>query len=246
MTRETTYIYGKHAVAEALTFARDAVEELYASDNFDDSKILALAEKSGARRFDLKKGLPFITRDGTHQGIIAKIALEHLVIPYKQFIETTSAQPNSLLVLLDEVQDPHNVGSIIRSAAALGAQGILIPSNNQAPITGTVIKVSAGMAFRIPLVAIGNVNQTLRDLKERGYWTYGLAGEGAVKLSEETFDAATVLVVGNEGEGIRQKTQETCDVMLSIPMNPRCESLNAAVSAAIALYAWSTRHPNAL
>ena len=141
--------------------------------------------------------------------------------------------------MLDELQDPHNVGAIIRSAAAFGATGVLLPEHNQAPVTGTVIKTSAGMVFRIPLVKIGNVNQTLRLLKEKGYWVYGLAMDGSSNLQKTTFDTPVVFVIGNEGEGIRQKTLELCDIKITIPMNPRCESLNAAVAASVVLYEWS-------
>ena len=109
-----------------------------------------------------------------------------------------------------------------------------------------VVKVSAGMAFRIPLVSVGNVNTTIRDLKEQGFWIYGLAGEAEKGLSDERFDAPAVFVLGNESKGIREKTLEHCDILLSIPTDPRCESLYAAASAAVALYAWSTQHPQAL
>ncbi len=102
------------------------------------------------------------------------------------------------------------------------------------------------MAFRVPLVTIGNVNDTLRDLKERGFWTYGLDGEAKQSITQEKFDAPTVFVFGNEENGIRQKTLELCDISLSIPMHPGCESLNVAASAAVALYAWSTKHEGSL
>jgi 23S rRNA (guanosine2251-2'-O)-methyltransferase len=146
-------------------------------------------------------------------------------------------------VLLDELTDPHNVGAIIRSAAAFGAAGVLIPSHNQAPITGTVVKTSAGMAFRIPLIAIGNVNQAVDALVKEGFRTYGLVMDGSRNVAEEKFDAPSLFIVGNEGAGIRQKTLERCDVKLRIPMNERAESLNASVSAAVVLYQWSVKHP---
>lgn len=246
MAHEGIGIYGKHAVEEALRNAPHTVEEVYVAKDLEDSKLRGLIERHKIRSFDIRLGFALVPRDAVHQGIIARIAIDGLIQPYKDFIAKHKASPNSLLIVLDELQDPHNVGSIIRSAAAFGASGILIPSNNQAPITGTVIKVSAGMAFRIPLVAIGNVNQTIRDLKEKGFWIYGLAGDATTPIMQEKFDAPSVLVVGNESEGIRTKTLEHCDIPLAIPMNPQCESLNAAVSTAVALYAWSLKHPNVL
>jgi 23S rRNA (guanosine2251-2'-O)-methyltransferase len=138
------------------------------------------------------------------------------------------------------------VGAIIRSATAFGASGILIPAHNQAPITGIVAKASAGTVFSIPILAINNENQTILDLKKRGFWIYGLAGEGDHELPKEKFDAPAVFVVGSEGQGLRQRTREHCDILLRIPMTPRVESLNASVSAAVVLAAWATQHPEAL
>jgi 23S rRNA (guanosine2251-2'-O)-methyltransferase len=144
------------------------------------------------------------------------------------------------------VQDPHNVGAIIRSAAAFGIAGVLIPEHNQAGITGAVIKASAGMVFTTPLVSIGNVNYAIKALKAKGFWIYGLDASGKNTLSGEKFDAPAAFVVGNEGSGIREKTLDACDIVLNIPMHERTESLNAAVSAAVVLYEWSKHHPESL
>lgn len=246
MAHDSIVIFGKHAVEEALQHASHAIDELFVAESMDDPALRKLIEHSKIHVSDIKKGVPLVPRDAVHQGVIASISASALTQSYKDFIAKIEPTPDSLLIVLDELQDPHNVGSIIRSAAAFGAAGVLIPSNNQAPLTGTVIKVSAGMTFRVPLVAIGNVNQTIRDLKEKGFWIYGLAGEAATPIMQEKFDAPSVLVVGNEGDGIRVKTLEHCDIPLAIPMNPQCESLNAAVSTAVALYAWSLKHPRAL
>ncbi|HTY39475.1 MAG TPA: 23S rRNA (guanosine(2251)-2'-O)-methyltransferase RlmB, partial [Candidatus Paceibacterota bacterium] len=178
-----------------------------------------------------------------HQGVIAVIDPGMLLRDFDDFAKTLEPTPETMLVLLDELTDPHNVGAIIRSAAAFGAAGVLIPSHNQAPITGAVIKASAGMVFRVPLVSIGNVNYTVDRLKKDiDIRTYGLEMNGATVVTEEPFDAPALIIVGNEGKGIRQKTLERCDTTLRIPMDPRCESLNASVSAAVVLYAWSTKH----
>ena len=148
-----------------------------------------------------------------------------------------------MVVILDELNDPHNVGAIIRSAAAFGAAGVLMPPHHQSPVTGAVVKASAGMAFRVPLVRIGNVNYAVAALQKLGFRAYALAMEGSRNIAKERFDAPSVFVVGNEGRGIRQGTAKVCDALLRIPMDERCESLNAAVSAAVVLYAWSAQHP---
>lgn len=183
----------------------------------------------------MPKGVP---KDAVHQGVVAEIYQEGIMQDFDEFIKDLEVTPQTGLLVLGEVQDPQNVGSMIRSAAAFGISGILIPTHKQAKVNATVIKVSVGMAFRIPLVSIGNVNQTLADLKKAGFWIYGLDGESKQSITTEVFDAPTVLVVGNEGEGIRPKTKEACDILLSIPMEPECESLNAGTSTAIAMYQW--------
>ncbi len=192
------------------------------------------------------KGKELAGRDAVHQGVIAIMDPDALLISLDSFLEALDIKTNPAIAILGEVQDPHNVGAIIRSAAAFGLAGVLIPAHHQAGITGTVVKTSAGMTFRIPLVSIGNVNTTLKVLKEKGFWVYGLAMSGNVTLMSEKFDAPTAFIIGNEGAGIREKTLEACDVTLSIPMHSRTESLNAAVSAAVVFYEWSRKHPEAL
>jgi 23S rRNA (guanosine2251-2'-O)-methyltransferase len=156
---------------------------------------------------------------------------------YGDFIDDLDITPNTSLVLLGELQDPHNVGAVIRNAAAFGVSGVLIPEHNQAPITPAVVKVSAGMAFRVPLVSIGNVNTTIDDLKENDFWIYGLVEEGEESLTEQAFATPTVFVVGNEAEGIRKKTREHCDKLISIPTEGG-QSLNAAASTAVTFFDW--------
>lgn len=243
-----TYIYGKHAVEEALRKRLDVVKTVYAADGaLDDPKLAALARKTGeVQTIDERKLPGGLHKEATHQGIIAAIDTSKLLIPWKKFKASLEATPDTALVILGEVQDPHNVGAIIRSAAAFAAGAVLIPEHRQAPLTGTVIKVSAGAAFSVPLVSIGNVNAALRELKDKGFWTYGLDMEGDSSLTEERFDRASAFVVGNEGKGMREKTREHCDTILTIPMHPRAESLNASVSAAVCLYAWSSHHPVAV
>jgi len=242
--KEKIYIYGKHALAEALASKPEVVQKVFAADGALDSKLIEQLAARGVGISSMKeqKG---VMADAVHQGVIAVINPSKLLLSLEDFLPTLEVTPYTSLVLLDELQDPQNVGAIIRSAAAFGAAGVLVPQHNQAQITGAVVKTSAGMTFRVPLVSIGNVNQTLRQLKNKGFWIYGL-DMGGNELAKETFDAPAVFVVGNEGEGIRAKTLELCDVKLSIPMHSRTESLNAAVSAGITLYQWSTQHQGAL
>lgn len=246
--REKVYIYGKHALVEALTNAPQVIRKVFLAPDLRDARLSALLESHHIPVTPLKhtEGKRLVGRDATHQGVIAVIDTASLLISFEDFLAGVQVHKNPAVVVLAEVQDPHNVGAIIRSAAAFGFAGVLIPEHNQAPVTGAVVKTSAGMAFRIPLVTIGNVNHTLEVLKKKGFWTYGLAMDGKTALGSDPFDAPCAFVIGNEGAGVREKTLLTCDTTLAIPMHPRTESLNAAVSAAVVFYEWSKKHPEAL
>lgn len=248
MTQNKIHIYGKHAVMEALKHSPQALRKVYLSPNLKEPQLMSMVDRARIPTAKLSvSSLPGdIKGSDSHQGVIGVISLESLTIPYDRFASTLSKNPSTALVLLDEIQDPHNVGAIIRSAAAFGIGGVLIPQHNQAPVTGTVVKVSAGMAFRIPLITIGNINNTIRDLKDKGFWIYGLEGGTKNTTVTEQFTHPAVFVLGNESKGIRHKTKEYCDVLLSIPIHPRCESLNVAASTAVTLAAWSNQHPEAL
>lgn len=247
MAQNKIYIYGKHAVSEAIANAPHAIDHIAFASYFDDEVIKKGIEEGAERAqikvtsFDPHKPPKEFDMSASHQGVIAMLGLDKLVKPYKEFMQDLKVGPDTSLVILGEIQDPQNVGAVIRSASAFGLGAVLIPEHNQAPITGTVVKVSAGQAFRIPLVSVGNINNAVRDLKAKGFWIYGLDETATTSIVEEKFDAPTVFILGNEAKGLREKTRELCDILLSIPMSPRCESLNAAASAAVAFYAWSAK-----
>lgn len=246
---DKVYLYGKHALREALLAKPGAVQKVFLDGNAEADKELTGLLKQHNIGFSNMKGdttARSVGNDAVHQGVIAVINVEKLYTPLDEVLklfekaDANAKQKGSpCFVLLDELHDPHNVGAIIRSAAAFGASAILMPEHNQSPITGTVIKTSAGMVFRIPIVKIGNVNQTVRLLKEKHMWSYGLVMNGDTQLSKAVFDTPTLFIVGNESTGIREKTLELCDVGLTIPMSPDCESLNASVAASVVLYEWS-------
>jgi 23S rRNA (guanosine2251-2'-O)-methyltransferase len=248
MKQELEYIFGKHAVSEALEHRPDIVRQVFLDLNFSDARLIKQIEAArvDVKPLNLKNPPRGISANAAHQGIVAGVVPDKLMVPYKEFVNSLTADDDTALLILGEVQDPHNVGAVIRSAAAFGLKGVLIPPHNQAPVTGTVIKVSAGMAFRIPLVSISNVNAVARDLKERGFWIYGLEGDGTVRTTTETFSKPSAFILGNEGSGLRQKTKEVCDDLISIPIHHRCESLNAAAATAVVLAAWSAQHESAL
>jgi 23S rRNA (guanosine2251-2'-O)-methyltransferase len=180
------------------------------------------------------------------EGEFAQISLARLVMPYEKFTDTLQVTPDTCLVLTAGIEDPHNLGAIIRTAGGFGATAVLMPEQGQAPVSTAVLKVSAGMAFRVPLVRIGGYQQTLSDLKKRGFKVVALAGGSKHSVNDEPFAAPTVFILGNEGAGIPNAIKPLCDKTLSIPMHPRCESLNVAAAAAVALASWSAKHPAAL
>lgn len=238
-SKSTQYIFGKNPVLEALHTRPEIIRRLYVDPG-----------KQGEVRghttlpihpFDYKHPPEGLAKDAVHQGFAAEVDGAKLLIPLKSFLADLQVTSRTVLTILGEVQDPHNVGAIIRSAAAFGVAGVLIPPHRQAGVTGTVIKASAGMAFTVPLVEISNVNSTIETLKKNDFWVYGLDSGGEVQLDAERFDRPSVFVIGNEGEGLRQKTREACDAIVSIPMDNRCESLNASTAAAVAFYARYTQ-----
>ncbi len=241
-----TYVYGRNPVRELLRLNPERIHTLYLAPSVEP-EFRPLAQRMNVRREPFPNNQFMRELEGAvHQGVVAKVSLAGLVQDYATFMATFTAQKDTSLVLLNEITDPHNVGAIIRSAAAFGASAVLIPTHNQSPVTGTVAKASAGMIFSVPLVSIVNENQTILDLKKRGFWAYGLAAEGKTDVYTEKFDAPAVFVIGSEGHGLREKTREHCDILLRIPMHPRCESLNASVSAGIVLSAWARQHPVSL
>lgn len=236
------YLYGKHALREALLTKPASIQKVFLDSNAQSDKELSgLLQKHSIIVSAMKseEGKKQVGNDAVHQGVIAVLNTEKLYTSFEDALKIFDTVQHPCFVLLDELQDPHNVGAIIRSAAAFGAHAVLMPEHNQSPITGVVIKTSAGMVFRIPIVRIGNVNQTMRTLAQKRMWSYGLVMNGDTVLRDASFDEATLIVVGNESTGIREKTLELCDVKLTIPMNLECESLNASVAASVVLYEYS-------
>jgi len=232
-------------MVEALENAPHVLDKVFLARNNDDATLKKAIKNAGIMVSTLGSGKndkKIVDDKATHQGIIGQVSLEKLMQNYKNFIEGLEINKDTVLLVLGEIQDPHNVGAIIRSAAAFGVSGVIMPQHNQSPITGTVVKVSAGMAFRVPLISVSNINATIKDLKEKGFWVYGMEGESDKNIADEAFDTPTVFILGNESKGIREKTKESCDILVSIPMHPQSESLNVAASTAVALYEWSKKH----
>lgn len=173
-----------------------------------------------------------------HQGVACRSS-EASIGDLDGFLPSVAGEEQALLVLLDHVQDPHNLGAIIRSAEASGARGVLFPKRRSALPGGTVVKVSAGAALRIPLVGVNNVSDTVKALQETGFWTIGLDNERGRSLWEEPLPKKTLLVIGSEGDGVSRLVLETCDEVVRIPMSGQTGSLNASVAAALGMFEWA-------
>lgn len=190
-----------------------------------------IIEKLRAKNVEIK----FVNKDFfdkidmNHQGVMIEVDSYN----YKSINDIKDAKR---LILLDKIEDPHNLGAIIRSAESFGFDAVIIPERRSAKVTATVYKTSAGAINNIDLVMVTNLNKTIEKLKENGFWVYGLAGEATSKLSETDLSGKVALVVGNEADGISRLTREKCDSLVKIPMIGKVNSLNASVASAIAMY----------
>ncbi len=151
--------------------------------------------------------------------------------------QAKSKQEDPFILLLDELTDPHNLGAIIRSAVAVGAHGIILPKHHSAPVTATVVKVSAGMAVHCPIARVTNLAQTMDRLKQGGFWFYGADQAATQHYQEPDYQGSVGLVLGSEDQGLRRLIREKCDFLVRIPMRPPVESLNVSVSSALISYA---------
>ncbi len=233
-------IYGRNPVEELFATHPHLIEKITVLDTIEPSEVASLRSHTKALHIPFqvanrKKMESLLDPDSRHQGVIAHIKS----FPYLDFDEWLSeldVTKNPTVLLLDEVQDPHNVGASIRVAAAAGMAGVIIPEHRQAPITAASIKASAGAVFRIPVIRIGNTNQTIERLKKAGFWVYGLTSDGEVSLFDYEHTTPAVFIIGNEGSGIREMTLKHCDQRISIPLHNGVESLNASVSVALMAY----------
>lgn len=228
-------IEGRNATKEAL-LSDTTVEKLLVSKGQIDNTlkvIVAMAKEKGIRvNFVDKMILDNTSETGKHQGVIAYTT----EFKYSELEDILSAKPdNRLILILDGIEDPHNLGSIIRVAECMGVDGIVIPKMRSATVNETVIKTSAGATQYMKIAKVTNINDTIRELKDKFFNVYGLDMEG-VRLQDAHLTGDLALVIGNEGSGIKQLTGKLCDQMVSIPMSGKVSSLNASVATGIALY----------
>lgn len=241
MATSNDIIYGINPVLEQLKTSPERIDKIYIRKNttiknFEEIQNLASDNRIPIINVPGSK-ISELAGDVNSQGIVASVSQ----IRYQNFtnwIDELTPDSNSAILLLDEIEDPHNLGAILRTAAAAGIAAVLVPKHRQAPVSATVMKTSAGTAGRIPIVRIGNLNQTILELKDMGFWIAGLDQNADSRIWDQTYDVPMAFIIGNEGRGMRKKTSEHCDFLLSIPMKNDVESLNASVSASLVCYEW--------
>lgn len=231
-------VFGKNPVREALKSETTVEKLLVEKGNFDSSinTLISLAKNSGVFVSFVDKAFLDKTAEGNrHQGVIA-ITTEFSYCEVDDIIERAkSRNENLLIVLLDGITDPHNLGAIMRSAECFGAHGIVIPRHRACGVNSTVLKVSSGAAEHILVAKVTNINDTIRQLKEQNVWVYATDFDGETLFSAK-LDSDLAIVIGNEGEGIKRLTKELCDSTVTIPQFGRVDSLNASVATGVVLY----------
>ncbi len=235
-TQQADCIFGKNPVIEALK-SDTMLDTIYIrSTSGGMQPILSSAKARGIPiKFVTPQKLAELSGSAAHQGVVAVGACAQYV-SVDDILNTAAAkQEPPLIIICDEIEDPHNLGAIIRTAEAAGAHGLILPKRRSASLTGTVAKTSAGAVSHLPVARVANLVQAMQKLQKSGVWIYGTDAAGG-SYTENDFTSATAFVIGSEGGGIGRLVKETCDAMISLPMYGKVNSLNASVAAGIFLY----------
>ena len=232
-------LIGRNAVTEALKSGRGINRLLVANGDREGSitEILALAREKGLIVQNVERSkIEAIAGGLRHQGVLAYVAPVEYAELEDILQKAAEKDEPPFLLLLDELEDPHNLGALLRTADAAGVHGVLIPKRRSCPLSSTVAKTSAGAVEYVPVARIGNIAQTIRKLKEQGMWVVGADMDGECDYDEANLTGPLVLVVGGEGHGIGRLTKENCDFLVRLPMKGRINSLNASVAGSILMY----------
>ncbi len=223
-------VYGRN-VARDLLKKGEKIEKIYLQDNFSDKEVISLIENNKIKVKRLQKREIDNLCSGVHQGIL-------LFVPDYEYTDFNSFLNNNeeKVVILDHIEDPHNLGAIIRTCEAAGIKSIIIPKDRQVQVNATVMKVSVGTLDNVNVVQVTNLSNTIDKLKDNGYWIVGTALENSVDYRDIDYNGKIALIVGNEGSGISNLVMKKCDFIAKIPMYGTTNSLNASVAAGIMIY----------
>ena len=230
---------GRNALTEALRSGRTIDKVFIASGETDRGlqRLAAQAKEAGAVVVPVdRRKLDAMSTTGAHQGVIT-LAAAHAYATIDDILEEAASRgENALIVICDELTDPHNLGAILRSAECAGAHGVIIPKRRSVGLTATVAKASAGAVEYMKVARVTNINNAIAELKEKGVWIFGTAAEGSIPMYQADLTIPAGIVIGNEGDGMSPLVRKNCDVIVHIPMKGRISSLNASAAASILLY----------
>lgn len=232
MKKSDNLIYGRNPVKESLRANR--VLRIYTTNNFSDRSILDIVEEKHipvvyVSQKELDNNCP-----GVHQGVAADIK-GYSYASLEQILNAAKKETRPIVVLLDGINDPHNLGAILRNCDIFGVCGVIMPKHNQVMLNATVAKTSAGAINYVPVALVSNLNNAIKELKENGFWVVASDGSGKTNYHEVKYDFPTALIVGSEGQGISQLVLKNSDYIVKIPMYGKVNSLNASVAAGIFL-----------
>ncbi|MFX3618289.1 MAG: 23S rRNA (guanosine(2251)-2'-O)-methyltransferase RlmB [Sporolactobacillus sp.] len=231
------WIVGRHPVEEAIRSGREINKVWLNKEGKGYGGLLDLIKKNGiAVQFVPKQKLEQLAKTVQHQGVVASIAAYRYAELDDLFQLAESRGEPPFFIMLDNIEDPHNLGSILRTADASGCQGVIIPKRHSVGLTAVVAKASTGAIEYVPVVRVSNLASTMEQLKKRGVWFAGTAADGETEYGSADYSLPLCLVIGNEGEGMSQLVRKKCDFLLSIPMNGEVTSLNASVAAGLLMY----------
>ena len=232
-------IEGRNAVIEALR-AGERIDKIYLQKGETDKTLGHIASRARAAGVVVveadRRKLDAMSRTHAHQGVIALAAVREYVSVESILSAAAEKGEPPLIVVCDEISDPHNLGAVIRTAECAGAHGVVIPKRRSAGLTAVVAKTSAGAVAHMPVARVPTIPSLLKDLKKRGVWVFGTAASGDTELYEADLKGPAAVVIGSEGSGMTRLAMENCDVLVRIPMRGRLNSLNASAAAAILLY----------
>ena len=232
-------IYGVHAVEALLRHHPKRVKQIWLAEGRSDPRVQTLIELAAENRVAVgqaERREMDAWVEGVHQGVVADVSPSQVwgEAMLDELLDRTEGAP--LLLVLDGVTDPHNLGACLRSADAAGALAVIVPKDKSATLTPTVRKVACGAAEVIPLVAVTNLARTLEKLKQRGLWVVGTAGEAEQDLYQQDLTGPTILIMGAEGSGMRRLTRDLCDYLVRLPMAGSVSSLNVSVATGVCLF----------
>ena len=232
-------IEGRNAVTEALR-AGTAIDKIYIARGETDAALGHIASTARNKGIVVveadRRKLDGMSRTKSHQGVIAVAAVREYAGVDDILNAAREKGEAPLIVVCDELSDPHNLGAVIRTAECAGAHGVIIPKRRSAGLTAIVAKTSAGAVSYLPVARVPNLTAVLKELKERGLWVYGADAGGGTSLYDADLTGPTVIVIGSEGDGMGRLVREQCDFLVSIPMRGKINSLNASAAAAVVLY----------